>query len=261
MDGLWSSPDLAALHRAGRRSTARRWRCRRAGGAPGPAAADASRTGCGATRKGQSRRNISAHYDLGNDFYRLFLDETMTYSSAVFASPDQSLADAQREQVPAHRRRRRASRPGQHVLEIGTGWGGFALYAAGELGCRVTSITISQEQHDLARERVARGRARRTASTSSCATTATSRARTTRSCRSRCSRRSARSTSRRSSRTCDRGARAGRPAEPPGRSRSRTPPTSASSAAPTGSRRTSSRAACCPSLAVIERVDPRTPGC
>ena len=107
----------------------------------------------GATRRRQSRRNIAAHYDLGNDFYRLFLDETMTYSSAVFATPDQSLADAQRNKY-----RRMAEGAGlvrgQHVLEIGTGWGGFALYAAGELGCRVTSITISQEQHELARERV-----------------------------------------------------------------------------------------------------------
>ena len=77
----------------------------------------------------------------------------MTYSSAVFATPDQSLADAQRNKY-----RRMAEGAGlvrgQHVLEIGTGWGGFALYAAGELGCRVTTITISREQHDLARERV-----------------------------------------------------------------------------------------------------------
>ncbi len=105
------------------------------------------------TRSG-ARRNITAHYDLGNDFYRLWLDETMTYSSAVFESPEQSLADAQRSKY-----RRMAElaglERGQHVLEIGTGWGGFAMYAAGELGCRVTSVTISQAQHDLARERVA----------------------------------------------------------------------------------------------------------
>ena len=77
----------------------------------------------------------------------------MTYSSAVFASPDQSLADAQRNKYRLIAEGAGLTR-GQHVLEIGTGWGGFALYAAGELGCRVTSITISQEQHDLARERV-----------------------------------------------------------------------------------------------------------
>jgi len=100
-----------------------------------------------------SRRNIVAHYDLGNDFYRLFLDETMTYSSAVFESPDQSLADAQRNK---HRRMAEGAglRPGMHILEIGSGWGGFAIYAAGELGCRVTSVTISKAQRDLAVERV-----------------------------------------------------------------------------------------------------------
>ncbi|MEX1104438.1 MAG: cyclopropane-fatty-acyl-phospholipid synthase family protein, partial [Dehalococcoidia bacterium] len=103
------------------------------------------------TRAG-SQRNIAAHYDLGNDFYRLFLDETMTYSSAVFATPDQDLAEAQRNKyriIAANA----GLEPGQHVLEIGTGWGGFALYAAGELGCRVTSVTISREQYELARER------------------------------------------------------------------------------------------------------------
>ena len=103
---------------------------------------------------GGSRRNIEAHYDLGNDFYRLFLDETMTYSSAVFARPDQSLAAAQRNKY-AVIAARAGLRRGQHVLEIGTGWGGFAMYAAGELGCRVTTITISPAQHQLATERIA----------------------------------------------------------------------------------------------------------
>ena len=85
--------------------------------------------------KAGSRRNIEAHYDLGNDFYRLFLDETMTYSSAVFDAPDQSLADAQRRKY-AVMAERAGLAAAMHVLEIGTGWGGFALYAAGELGCR-----------------------------------------------------------------------------------------------------------------------------
>ncbi len=152
MDGLWSSPDLAgllhlaALNRASLALSDGWWR----------AFAQLRRTALHRARQNTrqgSRRNIAAHYDLGNDFYRLFLDETMTYSSAVFASPDQSLADAQRNK---YRRIAEGAGlvPGQHVLEIGSGWGGFALYAAGELGCRVTSITISQEQHDLARERV-----------------------------------------------------------------------------------------------------------
>jgi cyclopropane-fatty-acyl-phospholipid synthase len=153
MDGLWSSPDLAGLLRwaaLNRESLALS-----AGWFRAPA--QLRRTVAHRLRrntKGQSKRNISAHYDLGNEFYRTFLDETMTYSSAVFASPGQSLADAQRNKY-----RLMADGAGlvegQHVLEIGTGWGGFALYAAGERGCRVTSVTISQEQYALARERVA----------------------------------------------------------------------------------------------------------
>jgi cyclopropane-fatty-acyl-phospholipid synthase len=152
MDGLWSSPDLAgllrvaALNRDALALSAGWWR----------APAQLRRTIAHRMRRNtrdQSRRNIAAHYDLGNDFYRLFLDETMTYSSAVFASPDQSLSDAQRNKYRLIAEGAGLS-AGQHVLEIGSGWGGFALYAAGELGCRVTSITISREQHDLARERV-----------------------------------------------------------------------------------------------------------
>jgi cyclopropane-fatty-acyl-phospholipid synthase len=101
----------------------------------------------------QALKNIAAHYDLGNDFYRLWLDETMTYSSAVFTSADQPLADAQRNKYRAMAEGARL-RKGQHVLEIGAGWGGFAIWAAGEIGCRVTSITISEAQAELARERV-----------------------------------------------------------------------------------------------------------
>jgi len=152
MDGLWSSPDLPALIRVAalnREALALsggwyRWPMR------------LQRTIAHRLRRNTlsgSRRNIEAHYDLGNDFYRLFLDETMTYSSAVFATPDQSLADAQRNKY-AVIAERAGLRGGEHVLEIGTGWGGFALYAAGELGCRVTTITISPAQHDLAVERV-----------------------------------------------------------------------------------------------------------
>jgi cyclopropane-fatty-acyl-phospholipid synthase len=100
-----------------------------------------------------SRRNITAHYDLGNEFYRLWLDETMTYSSAVFESPGQPLADAQRNKYRAMAERA-GVKAGDHVLEIGTGWGGMALYLAGEIGARVTTATISQAQHDLARERI-----------------------------------------------------------------------------------------------------------
>ncbi len=152
MDGLWSSPDLealielAALNRSALALAAGWWHALLE--VPRKLAHRARRN-----TKDQARRNISAHYDLGNDFYRLFLDETMTYSSAVFESAEQTLADAQRAK---YRRMAEGAgiTAGMHVLEIGSGWGGFALYAAGELGCRVTSITISREQHDLARERV-----------------------------------------------------------------------------------------------------------
>ncbi len=152
MDGLWSSPDLPALLRLAARN--RDALALSAGWLRVPA--QLGRTIAHRTRRNTrdgSRRNIAAHYDLGNDFYRLFLDESMTYSSAVFATVDQSLAEAQAEKY----RRVAANaelRAGQHVLEIGTGWGGFALYAAGELGCRVTTITISSAQAELARARV-----------------------------------------------------------------------------------------------------------
>ncbi len=101
----------------------------------------------------RAKNNIHAHYDLGNEFFSLFLDETMTYSCAYFASPDDCLADAQREKY------RRICRQADlavddHVLEIGCGWGGFAIYAAQSYGCRVTCLTISQEQLALARERI-----------------------------------------------------------------------------------------------------------
>lgn len=152
MDGQWSSPDLAALltlaasNRQALALTAGWWRI--------PAAmARAVAHRANRNTKTNSRRNIAQHYDLSNNLYRLFLDETLTYSSAVFTSPEQTLADAQRAKY--RRMAERAGlRPGMHVLEIGSGWGGFAIYAAGELGCRVTTITISEAQRALATERV-----------------------------------------------------------------------------------------------------------
>ena len=104
------------------------------------------------TRAG-SRRNISAHYDLGNAFYAAWLDETMTYSAGLFATGADDLASAQREKYRALARAARIE-PGHRVLEIGCGWGGFAAFAAGEIGARVTALTISREQHDHARRRV-----------------------------------------------------------------------------------------------------------
>jgi len=104
--------------------------------------------------KAGSRANIAAHYDLGNDFYRLFLDETLTYSCGVFERPDATLAEASLAKYDRLCRKLRLT-PHDHVLEIGSGWGGFALHAARQYGCRVTTTTISREQHDLAAERVA----------------------------------------------------------------------------------------------------------
>lgn len=100
----------------------------------------------------RSRRNIAYHYDLGNDLFALMLDETMTYSCAVFEQAGMSLADAQRAKYERLCRRLELG-PADHVLEIGCGWGGFAQYAASTYGCRVTGLTISHEQAVLARER------------------------------------------------------------------------------------------------------------
>ena len=109
--------------------------------------------GARANRLGQSKKNIEAHYDLSNELYALFLDETMTYSSAYFEEPGQSLADAQRAKYRRLADKVRLSE-GNHVLEIGCGWGGFASVAAGEYGARVTGITLSEEQAAYARQRM-----------------------------------------------------------------------------------------------------------
>lgn len=100
-----------------------------------------------------SRRNIAAHYDLGNELFALFLDRDLQYSSAVFEHPGMSLEDAQRAKLDLICRKL-GLKPGDHLLEIGTGWGGLALHAAREYGCRVTTTTISREQHALASQRV-----------------------------------------------------------------------------------------------------------
>ncbi len=104
------------------------------------------------TRQG-SRRNISAHYDLGNDFFRLFLDPTLMYSSAVFERADMTLEEASIAKLDRICRKLDL-KPGERVLEIGTGWGGFALHAAKHYGVHVTTTTISRQQHDLAKERI-----------------------------------------------------------------------------------------------------------
>lgn len=105
------------------------------------------------THKG-SRKNIAAHYDLGNDFFRLFLDPTMMYSAAVFDTPQMTLEDASQAKLDEICRQLELT-PDDHLLEIGTGWGGMAIHAARYYGCSVTTTTISREQYEYARERVA----------------------------------------------------------------------------------------------------------
>jgi len=102
-----------------------------------------------------SRKNIHAHYDLGNQFYEKWLDRSMTYSSARHEAPGQELSEAQRNKYRSLARMMDL-KSGQHVLEIGCGWGGFAEFAAKEVGAKVTGITISQEQYDYARKRLFR---------------------------------------------------------------------------------------------------------
>ena len=101
----------------------------------------------------QARRNIHAHYDLSNDFFQTFLDDSMAYSCAVYPSAGATLEAAQQNKFTRLIRKARLS-ASDHVLEIGCGWGGFAIAAARQTGCRITGITVSREQYTLARERV-----------------------------------------------------------------------------------------------------------
>ncbi|MGQ0615124.1 MAG: class I SAM-dependent methyltransferase [Planctomycetaceae bacterium] len=105
--------------------------------------------------KAGSRRNIAAHYDLGNEFFGLFLDPSLMYSCAYFERDGSTLAEASAAKNDLVCRKLDL-RPEDHLLEIGTGWGGFALHAAERYGCRVTTTTISREQHRLAKQRVER---------------------------------------------------------------------------------------------------------
>jgi len=104
------------------------------------------------TRKG-SQKNIAAHYDLGNELFEQFLDPTMMYSAAQFAGPEDSLEQAQLNKLERICQKL-ALVPGDHLLEIGTGWGSMALYAAGHYGCRVTTTTLSREQYEYTRQRI-----------------------------------------------------------------------------------------------------------
>ena len=151
LEGGWSTPDLQAfmdLLNAGNDAVY--------DGFPGMGLVQAFerlRHWLRSNSKRQAQRNIAHHYDLGNDFYRLWLDETMTYSSALFHSGQEPLERAQEAKYAALIDRL-GVKPGDHVLEIGCGWGGFAEYAARERGLRVTAITISRAQHAYATERI-----------------------------------------------------------------------------------------------------------
>jgi cyclopropane-fatty-acyl-phospholipid synthase len=104
--------------------------------------------------KGGSRRNIAAHYDLGNEFFELILDKSLMYSCAIFERPDASLEEAARAKVDRICRKLDLHAH-DHLIEIGTGWGGFAIHAAKNYGCRVTTTTISRAQHDYAVKKIA----------------------------------------------------------------------------------------------------------
>jgi len=155
LDGEWSSPDVTALLTllARNRAVLRQALY----GAWHRLLLSRVRHAFNRNSRAGSRRNIMAHYDLGNDFYALWLDPSMTYSAAVFASPDESLADAQ---LRKYRRilGELGVQPGQTILEVGCGWGGFAEVAATEFGCKVLGITLSPSQLEFARARAERGR-------------------------------------------------------------------------------------------------------
>ncbi len=153
MDGLWHCDDLVALVRLLVRNRDRLDAMETGLARLGGWAMRLLHTFKRNTRTG-SRRNIAAHYDLGNELFKLFLDDELMYSSAVFAHDDESLETAQRRKLERICRKLDLQ-PGDHLVEIGTGWGGMALYAARHFGCRVTTTTISKEQHALAVERVA----------------------------------------------------------------------------------------------------------
>ena len=153
LDGHWECNDLVTMTRIAARNARRLDRLRRIA-APllAPAQRAARRLAPNTPRR--SRRQIAAHYDLGNELFELFLDETMMYSCALFEPPHATLREASVAKLERICRRL-ALTPSDHVLEIGSGWGGFAVHAAENYGCRVTTTTISREQHDYARRRVA----------------------------------------------------------------------------------------------------------
>jgi cyclopropane-fatty-acyl-phospholipid synthase len=152
MDGLWECEDLVALTRIAALNVRALDTLRRV---LAPVLIPVQRWARWLARNtpGRSRRRIAAHYDLGNELFSLFLDETMMYSCAVFDSPESTLREASLAKL-ALVCAKLDLHPQDHLLEIGTGWGGLAVYAAQHHGCRVTTTTISREQYEYARERV-----------------------------------------------------------------------------------------------------------
>lgn len=153
MDGWWDSPDLQGVMDVALLNNDSVGR-----GFPGQfmvRAYERLRHWMNRNTKSGSAKNISHHYDLGNEFYSTWLDETMTYSSALFTAEDEALKQAQINKYASIIDRMGAGE-GDHVLEVGCGWGGFAEYAAGVRGAKVTGITISREQHDFAKARMQR---------------------------------------------------------------------------------------------------------
>ncbi len=147
VDGDWSADDLPAVLELGvrNRSAARLPWLARLRARFGERRPVNDRPG--------SRRHIRAHYDLGNEFFALWLDPTLTYSAAMFAAPDEDLETAQLRKLETLARKA-GVRAGDRVLEIGCGWGSFAIHAATTRGCRVTALTLSEAQHRVATERV-----------------------------------------------------------------------------------------------------------
>ncbi len=151
-DGLWECDDLVGLVRIAARNVVGLDRLRRRFA---PLLIPIQRVGDLWRRStpARSRQDIAAHYDLSNDLFKLFLDETLSYSCAVFEHPAMTLREAQEAKLERICRKLDLG-PGDHVLEIGTGWGGFAIHAARTRGCRVTTTTISEAQRGEALERV-----------------------------------------------------------------------------------------------------------
>ncbi len=152
LEGEWDTPDLTSLLMLGMLN--REALSGAIGGSWAATILNRIRHARRANTRAGSRRNIAAHYDLGNEFYRLWLDESMTYSSALFAGEDDSLPEAQRRKY-LRLAEKLDLRPGDRVLEIGCGWGGFAEIAAAEFGCQVVGLTLSKEQAGFARSRMA----------------------------------------------------------------------------------------------------------